>query len=217
MRTARKPLVGLRVVGARHTSSQGDAHSDAYAPKMAPAAAIGEITAAAAADPAGARRLRTRLPRGRTCRTLFVDSEAGQEVDAPPGHTSAFCAAWRRDHPGAESIQWVLKVVHKPMLGTVRRWDACRDWPSSSCGRVACSLAWPWSTPSTFRTFRALVILGSAGRVRTGRRAVGAVEPSSSLRPHEERITVRPGPSLSLRRRARARWHALDRGPPETK
>lgn len=133
------------------------------------------------------------------------------------GHTSAFCAARRRDHPGAESIQWVLKAVHKPMLGTVRRWDACRDWPSSSCGRVACSLAWPWSTPSTFRTFRALVILGSAGRARIGRRAGGAVEPSPSLRPHEERITVRPGPAPSLRRRARARWHALDRGPPEAK
>jgi hypothetical protein len=43
------------------------------------------------------------------------------------------------------------------------------------------------------------------------------VEPSPSLRPHEERITVRPGPAPSLRRRARARWHALDRGPPEAK
>lgn len=137
-----------------------------------------QISAAAAADPAGAWRSRTRLPRGRTYRTLFVDFEAGQDIDALPGRTSASCAAWRRDHPGAESIQWALKAVHKPMLGTLRRWDACRDWPSSSCGRVACSLAWPWSTPSTFRTFRALVILGSAGRTRSGRRAVGAAEPS---------------------------------------
>lgn len=162
---------------------------------MAPIAAIGEISTAAAADPAGAWRLRARLPRGRTCRTLVVDFEAGQEVDALPGHTSASCAAWRRDHPVAESIQWVLKAVHKPMLGTLRRWDACRDWPSSSCGRVACSLAWPWSTPSAFRTFRALVILGSAGRARIGRRAVGAVEPSPSLRPTKSASPVPDRPS----------------------
>jgi hypothetical protein len=27
------------------------------------------------------------------------------------------------------------------LLGWLRRWDACRDWPCSSCGRAACSLA----------------------------------------------------------------------------
>lgn len=149
--------------------------------------------------------------RGRTHRTLFVDFAAGQKVDLlsvrmpEPGPPD--CATT----PAPRATSRPLKAVHEPKSGILRRWDACRDWPSSSCGRVACSLAWPWSTPSRFRTFRALVSLGSARRVRIGRHAVGARKRLASLRPRAGRIPGRPGPPLPLRHRARARPHVLDR------